>query len=105
MRADRLRLLDAVEQIELISGFSQHGRDAFFSATHALPTGETTPEPIEKLVRKFAPKLPIKYARRVFNFSTNTSLRLSDAKRARFSSSISYLATQAPAPAAWDGAG
>ena len=101
MRADRLRLLDAVEQIELISGFSQHGRDAFFSATHALPTGETTPEPIEKLVRKFAPKLPIKYARRVFNFSTNTSLRLSDAKRARFSSSISYLATQAPAPAAW----
>ena len=103
MRADRLRLLDAVEQIELISGFSQHGRDAFFSATHALPTGETTPEPIEKLVRKFAPKLPIKYARRVFNFSTNTSLRLSDAKRARFSSSISYLATQAPAPAAWDG--
>ena len=31
MRADRLRLLDAVEQIELISRFSQQGRDAFFS--------------------------------------------------------------------------
>jgi uncharacterized protein with HEPN domain len=31
MRTDRLRLLDAVEQIELISRFSQQGRDAFFS--------------------------------------------------------------------------
>jgi uncharacterized protein with HEPN domain len=31
MRADRLRLLDAVEQIELISQFSQQGREAFFS--------------------------------------------------------------------------
>ena len=31
MRADRLRLLDAVEQIELISRFSHQGRDAFFS--------------------------------------------------------------------------
>ncbi|MGO9093866.1 MAG: DUF86 domain-containing protein [Bryobacteraceae bacterium] len=30
MRADRLRLLDAVEQIELISRFSQGGREAFF---------------------------------------------------------------------------
>ena len=30
MRADRLRLLDAVEQIELISRFFQQGRDAFF---------------------------------------------------------------------------
>ena len=31
MRADRLRLLDALDQIELISRFSQEGRDAFFS--------------------------------------------------------------------------
>ena len=31
MRADRLRLLDAVEQVELISRFSQRGREAFFS--------------------------------------------------------------------------
>ena len=31
MRADRLRLLDAVEQVELISRFSQPGREAFFS--------------------------------------------------------------------------
>ena len=31
MRTDRLRLLDAVEQIELISRFCQQGRDAFFS--------------------------------------------------------------------------
>ena len=29
MRADRLRLLDAVEQVELISRFSQRGREAF----------------------------------------------------------------------------
>ena len=82
MRTDRLRLLDAVEQIELISRFSQNGRNASSAPHTRSPTGETTPEPIEKLVRKFAPKLPIKYARRVFNFSTNTSLRLSDAKLA-----------------------
>jgi uncharacterized protein with HEPN domain len=31
MRADRLRLLDAIEQIELISSFSERGRDAFFN--------------------------------------------------------------------------
>ena len=31
MRTDRLRLLDAVEQIELISSFSARGRDAFFN--------------------------------------------------------------------------
>jgi uncharacterized protein with HEPN domain len=31
MRADRLRLLDALEQIELISTFSERGREAFFS--------------------------------------------------------------------------
>jgi len=31
MRADRLRLLDAVEQVELISGFSQRGRETFFN--------------------------------------------------------------------------
>ena len=31
MRTDRLRLLDAVEQIELISSFSLQGREAFFS--------------------------------------------------------------------------
>jgi uncharacterized protein with HEPN domain len=30
MRADRLRLLDALEQMELISRFSQGGREAFF---------------------------------------------------------------------------
>jgi len=30
MRADRLRLLDAIEQIELIVSFSKQGRDAFF---------------------------------------------------------------------------
>ena len=30
MRTDRLRLLDAVEQVELISRFTQQGRDAFF---------------------------------------------------------------------------
>ena len=30
MRADRLRLLDAIEQIELISSFSEQGREAFF---------------------------------------------------------------------------
>jgi uncharacterized protein with HEPN domain len=29
MRADRLRLLDAVEQAELITRFSQTGREAF----------------------------------------------------------------------------
>jgi uncharacterized protein with HEPN domain len=29
MRADRLRLLDAVEQVELISEFSKRGREAF----------------------------------------------------------------------------
>jgi uncharacterized protein with HEPN domain len=31
MRADRLRLLDAVEQIELIGRFAEQGREAFFS--------------------------------------------------------------------------
>ena len=31
MRTDRLRLLDAIEQIELISSFSERGRDAFFN--------------------------------------------------------------------------
>ena len=31
MRTDRLRLLDAIEQIELISSFSEGGREAFFS--------------------------------------------------------------------------
>ena len=31
MRTDRLRLLDAIEQIELISSFSAHGREAFFN--------------------------------------------------------------------------
>ena len=30
MRTDRLRLLDAIEQIELISSFSIRGREAFF---------------------------------------------------------------------------
>jgi len=30
MRADRLRLLDALEQIELIRRFSEPGRDVFF---------------------------------------------------------------------------
>jgi len=31
MRTDRLRLLDATEQIEMISKFTEHGREAFFS--------------------------------------------------------------------------
>ena len=31
MRTDRLRLLDAIEQIELISSFSERGREAFFN--------------------------------------------------------------------------
>src|ERR1035437_6527825 len=31
MRTDRLRLLDAIEQIELISSFSVRGREAFFN--------------------------------------------------------------------------
>ena len=31
MRTDRLRLLDAIEQMELISTFSVRGRDAFFN--------------------------------------------------------------------------
>jgi uncharacterized protein with HEPN domain len=31
MRTDRLRLLDAIEQIELITSFSARGRDAFFN--------------------------------------------------------------------------
>jgi uncharacterized protein with HEPN domain len=31
MRTDRLRLLDAIEQIELISTFSGRGREAFFN--------------------------------------------------------------------------
>ena len=31
MRTDRLRLLDAIEQIELITSFSVHGREAFFN--------------------------------------------------------------------------
>jgi len=31
MRADRLRLLDAVEQIELIRRFSEPGQEAFFN--------------------------------------------------------------------------
>ena len=31
MRTDHLRLLDAIEQIELISTFSVRGRDAFFN--------------------------------------------------------------------------
>jgi len=30
MRADRLRLLDAIEQIKLIREFSQPGRESFF---------------------------------------------------------------------------
>ena len=30
MRTDRLRLLDAIEQIELISSFSKRGRELFF---------------------------------------------------------------------------
>ena len=31
MRRDHLRLLDAIEQIELISSFSERGREAFFN--------------------------------------------------------------------------
>jgi uncharacterized protein with HEPN domain len=31
MRSDRLRLLDAIEQIELISSFSAGGREVFFN--------------------------------------------------------------------------
>jgi uncharacterized protein with HEPN domain len=31
MRTDRLRLLDAIEQIDLISNFSVRGREAFFN--------------------------------------------------------------------------
>ena len=31
MRTDRLRLLDAIEQIELISSFSERGRVTFFN--------------------------------------------------------------------------
>ena len=31
MRTDRLRLLDAIEQIELITSFSARGREAFFN--------------------------------------------------------------------------
>jgi uncharacterized protein with HEPN domain len=31
MRTDRLRLLDAIEQTELIASFSARGRDAFFN--------------------------------------------------------------------------
>lgn len=31
MRTDRLRLLDAIEQIDLIAGFSLRGREAFFN--------------------------------------------------------------------------
>jgi len=31
MRTDRLRLLDAIEQIELISSFSARGRESFFN--------------------------------------------------------------------------
>ena len=31
MRTDRLRLLDAIEHIELISSFSVRGREAFFN--------------------------------------------------------------------------
>ena len=31
MRTDRLRLLDAIEQIELISSFSESGRETFFN--------------------------------------------------------------------------
>jgi uncharacterized protein with HEPN domain len=30
MRTDRLRLLDAIEQIELVSRFAERGREAFF---------------------------------------------------------------------------
>jgi uncharacterized protein with HEPN domain len=30
MRTDRLRLLDAIEQIQLISRFAERGREAFF---------------------------------------------------------------------------
>ena len=31
MRTDRLRLIDAIEQIELISSFSVRGRESFFN--------------------------------------------------------------------------
>ena len=31
MRTDRLRLLDAIERIELISSFSESGRETFFN--------------------------------------------------------------------------
>ena len=31
MRTDRLRLLDAIEQIELIFSFSESGRETFFN--------------------------------------------------------------------------
>jgi uncharacterized protein with HEPN domain len=31
MRADRLRLLDAIEQVDLISSFCERGREVFFS--------------------------------------------------------------------------
>ena len=43
MRSDRLRLLDAIEQIELISSFSTRGRDVFpgrdASERSAAPSG------------------------------------------------------------------
>jgi uncharacterized protein with HEPN domain len=31
MRTDRLRLIDATEQVEMISSFSERGREAFFA--------------------------------------------------------------------------
>ena len=31
MRADRLRLMNAIDQVELIRAFSERGREAFFS--------------------------------------------------------------------------
>jgi uncharacterized protein with HEPN domain len=40
MRTDRLRLLDAIEQIELISSFSARGRDAFFNDLIVQRLGE-----------------------------------------------------------------
>jgi len=58
MRADRLRLLDAVEQIELISRFSQQGRDAFFgdvlvqsAVLHRLASGRSLPRPVFRASR------------------------------------------------------
>jgi uncharacterized protein with HEPN domain len=65
MRTDRLRLLDAIEQIELIVTFSERGREAFFAdllvqsaVLHRLALLGEACRGLSSVVRSAHPEIP-----------------------------------------------